>query len=232
MKANSYQSSEPRLCVTTDYLRPKPAPVEKIEGIKNITSAILKYLRAREPFFLADKKVEVLTGAPLKQEGDSGWLGTEFLLSDLRRAIGRQNYERDDEKIFEALDVLTDSGRLVISRMAIRHLEKSGDLFFKVLLGAGVLERFFPNSLPTIHRTVFFNKENRKIFNGGFIDKPSEMFQKMQADRAEALSARFGKIDLELESRLHREQILEEARFKAAVLRLAESLPKEDKKDK
>lgn len=208
-------------------VNPTPSKIARVEGVKAIAVCILGYLRAAEPEFIPDEGASELCGHPIKPTDDVGWMQRTFPLSDLRRFTGRENYERDDALLLQALGALVRAGQVRVTAMKIRREDKTGDCFFQVILGAAIREGFFPNGSPMLGPPRWFEKD-ADLFPGSVIPQPFKVFTELLAAKEAALSKRFGRIDLELESRLHREDNMDEVRLKKAIDKIAANI--EDKK--
>jgi hypothetical protein len=205
-------------------LDPPPKKIQRIEGVREIAAAILSFLRSNDsPSFFPDRAASDLSGYPIKPNlGSAGWLRQTVFLSDIRREIGREKFERDDSLILEAIDSLSDAGQVRVLEMNYPRFERANDLFFVVVLGAAVKETYYPYTFPTLRAVTWLSSSN--VYPGSYIEKPGVVFMSLKAARERELQERFGSRDFELEKRLIHEEILDDAKLRRQIEKIASNL--------
>ena len=225
--------SKPRVAVI--MAEKKPPKVEPATGEKEIVAALLDFLHADEPIFIAHSRAAEMSGLhPTTPDGEVGFLWVEFNLSDLRKKLGYN--ESQDGEILSALDFLCAARWVKIFFMGITRAIAITDIFFRVEIGCAVKEFCRPYTFPTITERVFYSNrplsDQHYLWGGETIEKPSEKVREIRAERDRQLMARFAGLppDLGLESKLHREEVQEDARLREAILKIAENLDSKGKK--
>lgn len=153
-----------------------------------------------------------------------GLLFRDIKLSELRAVLGR-GLECDDD-ILSILDSLSAERKLKISFAQIPDGPRGfSDIAFIAQAGAGVMEIARPSAVLALtslvwHKDQALTKADFEAGNKAII--PSVAASSMRAKRDRHFQKVFGWKDLNLESRLHREYVEDEARLKVAILKMAD----------
>lgn len=205
----------PRTVVT--MLPDLPKPPEPIMGLSEMEAAILAELRHGFDFVPSAE-----TGLLPERPGDEyGWLFRSCLLSQLRAALSIQG-ELEDGKIVEALDALSKEKVILIWKVSASRFLPGSDLIFHVVLGSAFRGYRTPYTMPQIVPQWLDFKSFKRV--GKRTLNVTEAVSAVRKQCQERLDKAFGRAhmpDFGLESRLHREKVEDEARLKAAILKLA-----------
>lgn len=162
------------------------------------------------------------SGLSPERVGDEvGWVLRSCFLSQLRAPLSIQGGLEDD-KIFAALDALTKAKALIVWRVELPRWMAGDDVQFELVLGGALLGYRKPYTAPqTIPRWLDGELFKRAPWRPLNVSQAVAAKRKQAQDRLER--RRFHHLpDLELESRLHREEVEEQAHLKAAIMKLAD----------
>jgi hypothetical protein len=206
--------SNPRTCLTIA----KPKAPEPILEPKLMEATILTEVRSNPEFRSAAG-----TGlVPERPDDETGWLYSTCSLSQLRLCLGIQT-ELEDDKILAGLDRLQERKQVLIWRVPPpSRWMRAGDFQFEMVLGAALRGKRSGFTYPQVE-PIWLDPENFKQAP----KKPCSATERVAAINKrvrERLDRIGGRImpDFDLENKLRRADAEENARLKAAILRLAE----------
>lgn len=153
-----------------------------------------------------------------------GFLDHHFLLSELTHAGGCT-----EAQALEHLDEIASSAnrQIKIFRMAVpAHCGAVAEVAISAEVGTSLFELIAPKTFPEISKPIFYldHPLSPADYELGSctISNPTSMVATLREAVQAAKEKRFGKIDLQLESCLHRQSVNESAALRRAVLAAAE----------
>lgn len=149
-----------------------------------------------------------------------------FKLSDIRKWTDKS--ESDDMLILEVLDRMAKAGRLKFLQIQYLRSMKAGDVLFHIELGQG-WSSFSPTDRKSEVVRLYSNDPLKKSERDECILNIKAGVESIWERQEKQREATYGKIDLSLESRVHREKVMADYELGAAQIRTAQAL--EEKKD-
>jgi hypothetical protein len=208
--------SKPRTCVT--MLPDKQKPREPILEPEEMKRVILEALRTNFDFVRSSPE---LTGLCGEYPGDEvGFAFRSVLLSELRTLLRVD--ERSDEAILEVLDLLTGEKSLKVTSLSITRWIKTGDMLLICCVGGGLRGWRKPYTQPQVYPRFFgdgcdFEKGQKALA----VKASVSAVMKQSQENWDKASGRAHLHDFCLESRLHREEVEEQARLRVCILKIA-----------
>lgn len=191
--------------------------------IKRIKRIILEQIQSNFDFVRHDDIPEIEVSA----SEVTGLLWRRFRLSDVR--IWCELSEAHDDLLLSALDDLAKKGKLKFFSIRLTKEMNINDIGFACELGKGTRTLGFVNVKLTVSR--FYSKEplKKKERDEHTILNVKERVEQIRAKRNEYFAQRFGKIDFDLERKLHRAGLIKEARYRNAALTVPQDIKKKRK---
>jgi hypothetical protein len=218
-------SEKPVTILRASHLEKQNPNKEAVRTMDEAEDKILGFLCNAEACLFAPHPLAKRFGLHSERVGSEvGILRRDFLLSDLRRACGLA--EKDDDFLLAILDGLAANREIVVTSVGIDWIMDYRDVRFAAEIGVAVFEWAKNCTFPGITKAVFFCKKPLREADipTAAIARPSERVREIRAARDKKFDEQFGKIDTELESRLHREDIMDEVRLRAAISRIARTM--------
>lgn len=198
-----------------------PNPSEsKITDPKKILEIIFQNLRSSFRFVVDPQKPSN------DQFLENGLLHRNFLLSDIRSWTG--NNENEDPQILEALDIAAETGKLKIFNIESNRNLSITDISFSCEIGQcqkNYHDKISLENLRFYDEKPLKKEEFDKWNNTNISAQVADIRQQIHTQ----LSKREGKSGLELEARLHREDVMAEIDLKRRMCGMAD-IPKGDEK--
>ncbi len=199
--------------------------MEKKELVR-IKKIITQNLALRFDFIPHDSaKIKGIIPEPAQE---FGFLFRKFTLDQVRKWCDLGEYE--DPKILQILDEMSAKRQIKIFRCETNKDLHHNDIGLVAELGRGLREATV--SGMKIVEVIYYWQPGKALSQKDFlwgdhtILKPSERVKELREIRDRHFKERFGRIDFEIENRLHREDLIEEVRFKEAVLTVAKDVKK------
>lgn len=224
ISSKDYKASRPRLCLTVAEERLEKEKRE-IRCPKEIEKIILENVQQTFDFVAYE-----LPDIKCSAREETGLLWRRFLLSHVRLWCGLS--EADDDLILSALDGLAKKGKLKIFNIQLTRDTNINDCGFCSELGKGKRTVGYTDIELNVERLY-----SKKPLGKGERDEYTILdvkatVEKIRQQRDRHFEQRFGKIDFNIERQLHREDLIEEARFRDAVLVLANDIKKREARKK
>lgn len=227
-KSNAYHYQPARLAAAL-VRKPQPQQREVVDLIEvwNLIEAFI-FDQDQVRFVPSPRAHKVTAGLqPQGGTGSVGFLLRYFKLSELRRILGRPDRsEGQDEDVLSVLDKLSLAFKLKIISAEISKWGHFSDCSFCAECGTAIEEIRSGWTLPKLYEIHFYRDEPLDQRNFLWGDRtvlmPSERVAKLRERRDSFFRREFGWSNF-IESRLHREDVEDEARLKAAILKLAEA---------
>jgi hypothetical protein len=196
---------------------PPKKEVLRIEDPEEIKKVILEDFESKAVFV-----AHQIDGLPCRPVDSTGFLVTSFTLFGLLSLLGLQEIDQDD-KVWVAIDSLAARRQIKIFRLEISSSLSHLDILCRhAEIGRAVCGPQPPFTYPQLIFKEFYWQRplSKKEFEGA-IASPSAKVREVREERDKFFRARFGWRDFALENRLHREDVMETARLKAALLKIA-----------
>jgi hypothetical protein len=204
--------SKPRTCLT--YVEKRPEQPKTIRDPVEIEKVILSNVAGSCAFIACP-----IPGIAETLKEQAGAYRSRFLLSHIRYWCGLG--EGDDDLILAVLDRLAKRGKLKFLDMSLTRDLHYNDFGFFVEIGVGTRTIGCTDVKRTVVRG-YSEKPLTRPEREGSILNVRERVEMTRKQRDEHFRNTFGWRDLELENRLHREGVEEQAALKSAILKVAE----------